>query len=118
MTFQIYHNPRCSKSRQTLSLLNENDIEATVINYLETPPDKNELKKILSLLGIKARELLRTGEDEYKLAGLDDTAKTEDEIIDAMLLYPILIERPIVVKDGQAAVIGRPPEVVLELIRK
>ncbi|MDH5216332.1 MAG: arsenate reductase (glutaredoxin) [Gammaproteobacteria bacterium] len=118
MTFQIYHNPGCSKSRQTLALLNENEIETTVINYLETPPDKDELKKIISLLGMKARELLRTGEHEYKLAGLDDSAKTEEQIIDAMLLYPILIERPIVVKDGQAAVIGRPPEAVLELTRK
>ena len=116
MTFHIYHNPRCSKSRQTLSLLNENGVEARVIKYLETPPDKDELKNILLLLGMKARDLLRTGEEEFKLAGLDDQAKTEDEIIDAMLLYPILIERPIVVKDKQSAVIGRPPEDVLKLI--
>ena len=111
----IYHNPRCSKSRQTLELLQENNISPEIILYLETPPSKSELLTLLKKLGISARELLRTGEDAYKEHGLSDPALTEEQIIDAMLASPKLIERPIVVS-GDKAVLGRPPENVLTLI--
>ena len=111
----IYHNPRCSKSRQTLELLQENNISPAIILYLETPPSKAELKAVLKKLGISARQLLRTGEDAYKAAGLADMSLTDDQIIDAMLAEPKLIERPIVVA-GDKAVLGRPPENVLTLL--
>ena len=116
MTVSIYHNPRCSKSRQTLALIEENNIEPTVIEYLKTPPSKNELKKILKLLNISARDLLRTKEAEYREQGLDNPQLNEDQIIDLMIKHPKLIERPIVVTDNAAA-IGRPPEKVLEILR-
>lgn len=111
----IYHNPRCSKSRQTLALLEEQGIEPTIVKYLETPPSADELLQILKRLGIGARELLRTKEAEYKEAGLDDTTLTEEQIIAKMIEFPKLIERPIVVKEQQAR-IGRPPESVLEIL--
>ncbi len=114
--YVFYHNPRCSKSRQALSLLEEKSITPTIIHYLETPPDKKTLKEILSKLGISARQLLRTGEDEYKELGLADDSLTEAKLIDAMVKHPKLIERPILVVDNKA-VIGRPPENVLELIK-
>ncbi len=114
MSVQIYHNPRCSKSRQTLKLLEEQGIEATVIKYLETPPDRAELSHILDLLGLEPRELMRKKENEYKTLGLDDPGLSRDQLIKAMVEHPKLIERPIVVKDGKAA-LGRPPEQVLEL---
>lgn len=115
MTVSIYHNPRCSKSRQTLSLMQEQNIEPTVIEYLKTPPSKTELKKILKLLGINARDLLRTKEAEYKEQGLDNPKLSEEQILDIMVQHPKLIERPIVVTDNAAA-IGRPPEKVLEIL--
>lgn len=111
----IYHNPRCSKSRQTLALLEENGIEPDVVQYLDTPPDTDTLRELLSKLGISARQLLRTGEDAYKELNLADPSLSEDALIKAMVANPKLIERPIVVK-GSKAVIGRPPETVLELI--
>jgi len=111
----IYHNPRCSKSRQTLELLQENNISPEIILYLETPPSKSEIKSLLNKLGITARELLRSSEDAYKEGNLSDTSLTEEQLIDAMLANPKLIERPIVVA-GENAVIGRPPENVLALI--
>lgn len=113
---KIYHNPRCSKSRQSLQLLEENGQQPEVIEYLKTPPDAASLKTILTQLGISARDLLRKGEAEYKQAGLDNMELSEDEIINAMVQYPKLIERPIVIKDNQA-VIGRPPEKVLTLLK-
>lgn len=112
----IYHNPRCSKSRETLELLKTHGQEPTVVLYLETPPSRTELKKLLKQLSLKAHELLRKGEDEYKALGLDQPGLSEDAIIDAMLSHPRLIERPIVT-DGQRAAIGRPPETVLELLK-
>lgn len=115
MAVTIYHNPRCSKSRKTLELLEQNQQQPRVIEYLKTPPDVQTLKKLLDMLGISARELLRTKEDEYKLAGLDDLSLNEDAVIAAMIKYPKLIERPIVVV-GNKATIGRPPEKVLELV--
>jgi arsenate reductase len=114
-TVTIYHNPRCSKSRQTLALLEENGIEPQVVLYLETPPAANELAALLGKLGIPARELLRKGEDDYKALGLGDENLEESALIDAMVSHPKLIERPIVVK-GERAVLGRPPENVLELL--
>lgn len=111
----IFHNPRCSKSRQTLALLEENGVEPSIVKYLETPPSADELKAVLCKLGISARELLRTKEAEYKEAGLDNQELSEDEVIARMIESPKLIERPIVIK-GDAARIGRPPESVLEIL--
>jgi len=111
----IYHNPRCSKSRQTLALLEERGIKPTVIEYLQTPPSAAELQTILTKLKLSPRQLLRTKEAEYQAAGLNDETLSDDVIIDAMIKYPILIERPIVVS-GDKAAIGRPPENVLEII--
>ena len=113
--FTIYHNPRCSKSRQTLELLQENNISPEIILYLETPPSKTELQDILKKLGIGARDLLRKGEEAYKEHGLSDTSLSDDQIIEAMLAAPKLIERPVVIS-GDKAVLGRPPENVLTLI--
>ncbi|QQD19755.1 arsenate reductase (glutaredoxin) [Spongiibacter nanhainus] len=113
--YTIYHNPRCSKSRQTLQLLEENGIEAEVIRYLETPPDAATLAELLEKLGLEPRQLLRKGEAEYKELGLADSSLSDDDLIKAMVAAPKLIERPIVVK-GARAVLGRPPENVLELI--
>ncbi len=115
MSVRIYHNPRCSKSRQTLQLLKDNNIEPEVVKYLETPPTREELEQILDLLGMEPRELMRRREKEYKELGLDDPSLTRDQLIDAMIAHPRLIERPIVVRDGRAA-IGRPPEKVLEIL--
>ena len=111
----IYHNPRCSKSRQTLELLQQNNISPEIILYLEKPPSKPVLKSLLAKLGISARELLRTSEAAYKEMGLEDTGLTDDQLLDAMLEAPKLIERPIVVA-GNKAVLGRPPENVLNLV--
>ena len=115
MQVKIYHNPRCSKSRQTLQLLQEKSIDPDVVEYLKTPPDKNTLKNILKQLGLSPRELMRRKENEYKENHLDDPSLTDDQLIDAMLKHPKLIERPIVVTDKGTA-IGRPPENVLEVL--
>ncbi|MGI9294553.1 MAG: arsenate reductase (glutaredoxin) [Pseudomonadales bacterium] len=111
----IFHNPRCSKSRQTLQLLQDNGIEPAVRLYLDQPPSAAELKKLLGSLGISARELLRKGEEEYKTLGLADQSLSEKALVDAMVEHPRLIERPIVVK-GKKAVLGRPPENALALL--
>ncbi|MGI1671394.1 MAG: arsenate reductase (glutaredoxin) [Neptuniibacter sp.] len=111
----IYHNPRCSKSRQTLALLQENGITPEVRKYLDDAPSAEELKLVLSQLGISARELLRTKEAEYKENGLNDSSLSDEQIIKVMTEVPKLIERPIVIKGDQAR-IGRPPESVLEII--
>ncbi|MDC1529356.1 arsenate reductase (glutaredoxin) [Gammaproteobacteria bacterium] len=113
---KIYHNPRCSKSRQTLQLLQDNNITPEIILYLESPPTKTELKDLLEKLGISARDLLRTSEQAYKEAGLSDTALSENQLLQAMVTEPKLIQRPIVVA-GDKAVLGRPPENALELIQ-
>lgn len=115
MSVQIYHNPRCSKSRQALKLLEQQGIEPTIIKYLETPPDQAQLSHILDLLGLEPRDLMRRKEKEYKALGLDDPGLSRDQLIQAMVDHPKLIERPIVVKDGRAA-LGRPPEQVLEVL--
>ncbi|MBT3329951.1 MAG: arsenate reductase (glutaredoxin) [Rhodospirillaceae bacterium] len=115
MTVTIYHNPRCSKSRQTLELLRENGVEPSIIEYLQTPPDVETLTAILALLGQAPRDFMRTKEDAYKANGLDNTGLDEGQLIGAMVANPILIERPIVLANGKAAV-GRPPESVLKIL--
>jgi arsenate reductase len=115
MSVTIYHNPRCSKSRQTLALLQDRGVEAEVVEYLKTPPDAAALKKILTLLGLKPRELMRKNEAVYKDRGLDNAGLSDNDLIAAMINDPILIERPIVIAGGRA-VIGRPPEKVLEIL--
>ena len=115
MGVKIYHNPRCSKSRQTLALLQEQGIEPQVIEYLTQPPSKSQLKKILSLLGLQPRDLMRKKEPEYLDNHLDDPDLTKDQLIEAMVKHPKLIERPIVIH-GDKAALGRPPENVLEIL--
>ena len=115
MKVKIYHNPRCSKSRQTLEILNRKNLDIDIVEYLKSPLDINEISNLLKKLGYTARDLLRKGEDVYKNENLSDESLTEDFLIDMMLKNPILIERPIVVSNGKA-VIGRPPEKVLEIL--
>lgn len=115
MQVKIYHNPRCSKSRQTLQLLQAHGVEPEVVEYLKTPPDKETLKNILSQLQLSPRDLMRHKENEYTENHLDDPSLSDDELIEAMLKHPKLIERPIVVTDKGTA-IGRPPENVLEVV--
>ncbi len=112
--FTIYHNPRCSKSRTTLALLKDKGIEPAVVLYLETGPDAAEIRGLLDKLGISAAQLVRRGEDAYKELGLGKDS-SEEELVAAMAQRPKLIERPIVIH-GDRAVLGRPPENVLELI--
>ncbi|GAL57203.1 hypothetical protein YfgD [Pseudescherichia vulneris NBRC 102420] len=112
----IYHNPRCSKSRETLSLLQSHSVEPQVVLYLETPPDAATLRNLLKMLNLSsARDLMRQKEDLYRTLNLADNGLTEEALIQAMVENPKLIERPIVVKHGQAR-IGRPPEQVLEIL--
>ena len=111
----LYHNPRCSKSRETLKLLEQNNVQPAIRLYLETPPNREEIHEVLKKLGISARELIRKTEQEYKDNNLKDTNLSEDQLIDALLEYPKLIQRPIAIK-GERAIIGRPPESVLDLL--
>lgn len=115
MQVSIYHNPRCSKSRQALQLLRERDIEPTVIEYLKNPPDARTLDELLQRLGLEPRQLMRTKEKAYTEAGLNDPSLSRAQLIAAMVEHPILIERPIVVAGGKAA-LGRPPEQVLDIL--
>ncbi|GIU00566.1 arsenate reductase (glutaredoxin) [Sulfurovum sp. TSL6] len=110
----IWHNPRCSKSRNAVTLLEEKGVEADVVKYLDTPPTKEELVAVLKMLGISARELMRTKESIYKELNLKEETD-EDKLIDAMVQNPKLIERPVVIKDGKAA-IGRPIENIIDLL--
>ena len=110
----IWHNPRCSKSREALALLEENGVESEVVKYLEQNPTKEQIEEVLKMLGISARELMRTKESIYKELGLKEVAD-EQKLIEAMVEHPKLIERPIIIKDGKA-IIGRPPQKVLELL--
>jgi arsenate reductase len=114
-TVTIYHNPRCSKCRATLELLGDNGVQAEIIEYLDSPPDADTLSALLDMLGLEPRELMRTHESEYKEAGLDNPGLTREQLIAAMVKYPKLIERPIVVNNGKAA-IGRPPGKVLDIL--
>lgn len=111
----IYHNPRCSKSRQTLALLEEQGVEIDIIEYLKTPPTVESLSLILEQLGFTPRQLLRKGEAAYKELNLKDESVSDTQLIQAMCEHPKLIERPIVIHNGKAK-IGRPPESVLEIL--
>ena len=114
-TYTLYHNPRCSKSRQALSLLEEKNINPVIVEYLRTPPKVSELKKIIKLLNISPREIIRTKESLYKDLNLADSNLSDEDIIKNLCQHPILIERPIIFTNKQA-VIGRPPENILELL--
>ena len=114
-TVTIYHNPRCSKSRQTLALLEERGIEPEIVEYLKDTPSAEVLANVLKTLGLSACDLMRTGEAVYKDLGLKNADLSEEALIAAMVENPILIERPIVVS-GKHAAIGRPPEKVLEIL--
>ena len=111
----IYHNPRCSKSRQTLELLREQGVEPEIINYLEHPPSLKQIKELLQALNCSVREILRSNEADYKAQNLQDPELNEQQLIKAITQYPKILQRPIVVK-GKKAVIGRPPENVLSLL--
>ena len=115
MSVTIFHNPRCSKSRQTLSLIQEKNIDINIIEYLKTPPDISQLKQILQQLGYEPRQLMRKSEQIYKDLDLGNENKTAADLIIAMAQNPILIERPIVLS-GEKAAIGRPPESVLNIL--
>lgn len=115
MTVTILHNPRCSKSRATLTLLRDKGIEPKIVEYLETPPTAEELKDILAKLGKSPRDIIRRGEKIYKELELADDTLPDNALITAMVGNPILIERPIVV-NGDKAAVGRPPESVLEIL--
>ncbi|RMG30950.1 MAG: arsenate reductase (glutaredoxin) [Gammaproteobacteria bacterium] len=115
LSVTIYHNPRCSKSREALKLLRERGIEPEIVKYLETPPDVETLRALLAKLGMRPRDLLRKREKEYKALGLDDPDLDDEVLLQAMVEHPRLIERPIVVR-GRRAVLGRPPEQVLEIL--
>jgi len=115
MSIKIYHNPRCSKSRETLKLLEDQGLKPEIIEYLKHPPTTAELQDILNKLGLKPRELMRVKETEYKENGLDDPSLSDAELIEAMIRMPKLIERPIVLVNNKAAV-GRPPESVLAIL--
>ncbi len=115
MPIRLLHNPRCSKSREALALLRERGVEPDVVEYLKQPPTAAELDALLKQLGLEPRQLMRKGEAIYKELGLDDPALTRGALITAMVENPILIERPIAT-DGTRAVVGRPPEKVLELL--
>ena len=115
MTIRIYHNPRCSKSRQTLQLIRDAGVEPEVVEYLQNPPSQKELDNLLKLLGLEPHELMRKGEAVYKELGLGKKDLSRKEAIKVMVENPKLIERPIVVKDNRA-ILGRPPENVNELL--
>ena len=115
MSVTLYHNPRCSKSRQTLELLRNRGVEPDIVEYLKSPPDAAQLDDILHRLDLEPRALMRKSETIYREAGLDDPSLDRAALIAAMVAHPILIERPIVLANGKAA-IGRPPESVLSIL--
>ncbi len=112
---EIWHNPRCSKSRAALELLKERGLEPKVVLYLEETPPAERIEAVLGLLGLEPRELMRKAEEPFKKLKLDDPKRSRRELIDALAAHPILIERPIVIA-GRRAVVGRPPERVLEIL--
>ena len=115
MTVTIWHNPRCSKSRQTLALLRERGVEPEIVEYLKTPPAADELEAVLEKLGMEPRDLMRRKEAAYRDAGLDDPELGRRQLVEAMAAHPALIERPVVLAQGKAA-LGRPPESVLAIL--
>lgn len=112
---KLYHNPRCSKSRKALQLIEYEGIKPDIVEYLKHPPSYQELDQLLDLLGLEPRQLMRTGEKLYKENNLDDLNLSREDLIKAMCEHPKLIERPILIHDGRA-VIGRPPEKILEIL--
>ncbi len=112
---QIFYNPNCSKCRLTMDILNDKGVQTTVVEYLNTPPDTTELNKILDILGLDPRELMRKHEAPYKENKLDNPDLSREQLIQAMIDNPILIERPIII-NGNKATIGRPPERVLDIL--
>lgn len=115
MKARIYHNPRCSKSRATLTLLQERDVDLDIVEYLKTPPSKSRLKELLAKLGLGARDIVRTAEEEFKASGVD-IQTDDDALLDLIVAHPKILQRPIV-EIGPRARIGRPPEQVLELLK-
>lgn len=115
MSVTIYHNPRCSKSRATLKLLEERGVRPRIVEYLKQPPGEDEIAALLRKLGISPRQLMRKGEAVYRELGLSDQSLSDAELIRAMAAHPILIERPVVVA-GDRVALGRPPEAVLEIL--
>lgn len=115
MRITLYHNPRCSKSRAALALLREHGIEPEIVEYLKAPPDRDALRRLAEYTGLRPRELLRSKEAPYRALGLERSGLSDDEVLAAIAAHPILLERPIAVA-GRRAVIGRPPERVLELL--
>jgi len=115
MSVTIYYNPQCTKCRLSLELLKDKNTEPTVVEYLKTPPDANTLNELLLKLGMEPRDLMRKHETEYKDNNLDDESLTRDQLIQAMIDFPRLIERPIVVS-GNKVTIGRPPEKILDIL--
>ena len=111
----IYHNPKCSKSRKALEIIKSKNIEPTIILYLTNKLSKTEVKKLLSKLGLTIRDILRTGEDEYKNNNLKNENLTDDKLLDFLIKFPKLLQRPIVVKENKA-VVGRPPENILDVL--
>lgn len=111
----IYHNPGCSKSREALEILQQKNLTPEIIDYLENPPTAPELKNLIEILGVPARDLLRATESVYMEAGLDDESLTDDDILEAICEFPALLQRPIVISGGRA-VIGRPPSRILEIL--
>ena len=111
----IYHNPRCSKSRETLQILTESGETPTIVKYLETPPSVDELKRLLALLQLSPRDIVRSGEPAYADSGLDDLSADDETVLEAIVKHPILLQRPIVVR-GKQAEIGRPPDNVKQLL--
>lgn len=112
---KIFHNPRCSKSRAAMELLMEKGIDADVVKYLETPPNRQTIEEVLDLLGLEPRELMRKGESEYADNNLSNDALSRDQLIDALVEFPKLLERPIVIANGKAA-IGRPIENIINIL--
>jgi arsenate reductase len=111
----LYYNPRCSKSREALRLLQEKGVEPQLVDYLRNPPDIRQIDRILGLLGLEPRELMRRDETEYAAHHLDNSALTRDQLVQAMVDHPVLIQRPIALKNDRA-VLARPPERVLEIL--
>jgi arsenate reductase len=116
MTVTIWHNPRCSKSRQTLDLLKSKGVEPTIREYLKMPPSRAEVEKLVAMVGGDPRELIRDGEAEFKAMKVRKADLTKTQIVDAIAAHPVLLQRPIVVKGARAA-LGRPPEAVLPLLK-
>jgi arsenate reductase (glutaredoxin) len=115
-TYVIWHNPRCSKSREALALLEARDLSPTIVRYLDAPPSAAEIERVLGLLGIEPRALMRTKEALYGELGLGEPSLSREELVAAMAQNPSLIERPVIIREDGAAVLGRPPEAVLTLL--